>query len=162
MRALGLGDTDVVTLSAPNEQLVQRLRSALAAGPPLRLALLFGSAATGRLHALSDVDVAILPADPAASLSDELALQARLEQACGRKVDLVRLDDASTLLRWQVARDGHVLLAEPASEAVRYRARAASDYGDFLPALVRASRVFAQRLAQRAKPTAALAHEAPQ
>lgn len=162
MRAVGLGDTDGVTPSQPDEPLEQRLRSVLAGGPPLRLALLFGSAATGRMHALSDVDLAILPADPAASLMDELALQARLERACGRKVDLVRLDHASTLLRWQVARDGRVLHAEPASEAARFRARAASEYGDFYPALVRASHLFAQRLAERTKLPSALAHEAIQ
>jgi predicted nucleotidyltransferase len=36
-----------------------RLRAALAGGPPLRLAVLFGSRATGRARAGSDFDVGI-------------------------------------------------------------------------------------------------------
>lgn len=133
-----------------NPRLVARLRDVLAQGPALRLAMLFGSAAVGLEHAASDVDVAIVPRDPDLSLRDELELQARLEQVCGCQVDLVRLDCASTVLRWQVASKGVVLLADPPHEAARFVARAASEYGDFAPALEHASRTFARRLAGRA------------
>lgn len=146
MAAYRVGDNGRV--SELGTQLEHRLREALAGGPSLRLAILFGSAAAGTLRASSDVDLAIIPLDPDLPLKDELALQARLEQIVGRTVDLVRLDHASTLLRWQVASKGRVLLAEPATERVLFLAQAASDYGDFAPALEQASRRFARRLAR--------------
>jgi predicted nucleotidyltransferase len=49
-------------------RLLAQLEGALRAGPPLRLALLFGSVARGTQRADSDVDVAILPAAPELSL----------------------------------------------------------------------------------------------
>lgn len=130
-----------------------RLRKVLEAGPRLRLAMLFGSAAKGSAHAGSDVDVAIIPFDRDLPLREELALQAKLEQACGRSVDLVRLDRASTLLRWQVASKGRALLAEPTTERVRFVAAAASEYGDYAPALQRAAQLFRRRLARQGGPS---------
>ncbi|MBI3270904.1 MAG: nucleotidyltransferase domain-containing protein [Planctomycetes bacterium] len=123
-----------------------RLRAALRAGPALRLAMLFGSGASGTLRPESDVDVAILPANPQQSLHEDLALQAALSMACGREVDLVRLDQAVTLLRWQVARHGRPLLAASPAEVSRFVADAASEYLDFAPAFERAAEVFRRRL----------------
>jgi predicted nucleotidyltransferase len=125
----------------------EALVAALRAGPPLRLAMLFGSAAAGALRPDSDVDVAILPADPDLSLADELDLQARLARACAREVDLCRLDRASTLVRWQVASHGRALLASSPFEAPRFVAAAASEYLDFAPSFTRAAERFRLRLA---------------
>ncbi len=123
------------------------LADALARGPALRLAVLFGSAASGRLRADSDVDVAILPRDPDLPLRTELELQTALTRACGREVDLVRLDHATTLLLWEVARTGRPLLEVEPKEFARFRARAAAEWADFAPAYARAGEVFRQRLA---------------
>jgi predicted nucleotidyltransferase len=130
-----------------SDELVSTLRSVLRAGPALRLAVLFGSAVRDQLTALSDVDVGIVPNDPDLELAVELDLQARLALACRRNVDLVRLDHATTLVRWQVAKDGRLLYAQPHYEWVRFVARAASDYGDFAPALAGAAARYRQRLA---------------
>ena len=116
-------------------------------GPPLKLALLFGSVAKGAARPDSDIDVAIIPRDEALSLGAELDLQAALSAACGRPVDLVRLDRASTLMRWQVARDGVVLLAEPAVEHSRFRARAGIEHADFNLVRDPAAERFRQRMA---------------
>lgn len=113
-----------------SEEMEQRLTRALEGVPELRLALLFGSARAGHLRQDSDVDVAILPADAELSLAAELDLQARLTEACGREVDLVRLDRASTLLRWQVARTGVCLLSDPPEEEARFRARAGIEHAE--------------------------------
>lgn len=128
--------------------LMARLRRVLEEGPALRLAVLFGSAARGALRADSDVDVAIVPVDPELALSDELALQARLSKAAERDVDLVRLDRASSLLRWRVAREGVGLWADPPFELPRFRARAAIEHADMLPQLQRAQELVRRRLAE--------------
>lgn len=118
-----------------------RLATTIAAGPPARLVVLFGSAAQGRMRDHSDVDIGWIPADADLSLGDELTFQANLTAAAGREVDLLRLDQASTILRYDVARDG-ILLAGPRSEFVRFRAEAIGEYLDFEPALREASERF--------------------
>ncbi len=120
-------------------------RAIFESGPPLRLAMLFGSAARSRLRPESDVDLAILPRDPDLPLAEELELERRLEAALGRPVDFVRLDRASTLLRWEVARRGIAVLAGP-GERTRFLVDAAAEYGDFAPDLERAARRFQDRL----------------
>ncbi len=105
-------------------ELRQTIERVLASGPPLRLALLFGSQARGSARRDSDVDIAILPTDPALSLSAENLLVAELERALGASVDLVRLDRVEEALVWRIARDGVVLLSNPRWEAARFLARA--------------------------------------
>jgi len=116
-------------------------------GRGLRLAVLFGSAARGALRDDSDVDVGIVPHDPAQSLHDELALQAALERALCRSVDLVRLDRASVLLRWRVAREGVPLLADPAREWPRFVAWVGIEHAEFAPLYARAAERFRRKLA---------------
>ena len=73
-------------------------------------------------------------------------MQVDLSRACGRAVDLVRLDRADTLLAWQIARRGIVVSADPPEEFARFVARAASEYLDAAPALLCAARRYALRL----------------
>ncbi len=100
-----------------------RIREVLLEGPPLRLAILFGSQARRRARPDSDIDIAILPVDPALSLRDEGLLITALERATGASIDLVRLDGAAPALRWRIARDGIVLLSDPPHVAPRFLAR---------------------------------------
>jgi predicted nucleotidyltransferase len=123
----------------------ERLAPAIAAGPPARLVVLFGSAAKGPMHAGSDVDIGWIPVDPNLSLGDELAFQAALTGAAGLEVDLVRLDQASTICRYEVARDG-LKLAGDRGEFVRFRADSIGDYLDFEPALRAATERYRQAI----------------
>jgi predicted nucleotidyltransferase len=125
---------------------VDRIRRVLESGPPLRLAVLFGSAARGRFRSDSDLDVALLPVDPSLPLASELDLQVSLERATGRSVDLVRLDHAPTLLRWDIARHGRVLLANPAGEHLRFLSEAACENADFAPSLQHAAGLYLKHL----------------
>lgn len=128
------------------DEVVQRVRSILEGGG-LRLAVLFGSGARDALREDSDIDVGILPRDVAMTLGEELALQASLERATGRTVDLIRLDRASTILKWRVAREGIALLADPQHEWPRFRARAGIEHGDFAPLYARTAERFRRKLA---------------
>jgi hypothetical protein len=119
----------------------------LQAGPKLRLAVLFGSAARGTARPGSDLDIGILPADPEIALFDELTLQARLAAVSGREIDLVRLDQALPMLRFRAAREGLVLVAETPLEWVRFRARASIEHADIGPRIQSAGELFRKRLA---------------
>jgi predicted nucleotidyltransferase len=140
----------ILTAMSTVDRLQDRIAAALNAGPPLRLAMIFGSTARGTNRPDSDVDIAILPSDPDLPLTAELDLQRGLTAACGRPVDIVRLDRASSLVRWQVARDGRPLFQAGPFEAARFVAQAASEYLDFQPDFERASALFQKRLADGA------------
>lgn len=133
-------------MTAPPEKLVDMLRSALAAGPPIRLALLFGSAARGRARPNSDLDVGVVPLDTELSLHAELELQAILERACGRSVHLVRLDRADTLLRWEAACYGIPILSRSPADRARFIAAAALEHADIAPNIARAGALFRERM----------------
>jgi uncharacterized protein len=110
--------------------LIDRLRDAISHGGLVTCALLFGSKARGSARSDSDVDVAFLPSRPDVSLRDELDLQARLERAAGATVDLVRLDTASTLVKWHVARDGVLIWADSPTADPRFRAQAGIEWDE--------------------------------
>jgi predicted nucleotidyltransferase len=126
-----------------------RLRAVLERTPGVRFCVLFGSSADGTRREDSDFDVAV-QFETDVALSTELDLQAALTLAVGLPADLVRLDTASTVLRWEVARKGQFLCGDPRAFA-RFRAAAAAEYIDFAPALAVARERFRRRLAQGAR-----------
>ena len=66
--------------------IIDDLRRALETRPPLRLAILSGSAARGELRADSDLDVGIVPRTPELPLTAGLDLHAHLMyEKAGRK-----------------------------------------------------------------------------
>lgn len=88
----------------PINEVVDRLRQALAGRKDVRVALLFGSEARETARAGSDVDVAV-----DAPSADLLALAAALSEALSREVDVVSLDDPTIPLLEQLVRDGIVV-----------------------------------------------------
>jgi predicted nucleotidyltransferase len=125
----------------------ERLRTPLVAGPPLRLAVLFGSQATGRARAESDWDVGIIPMNPDLALHEELALASALSAIVGREVDVVRLDGDAPLLGAEVARDGVCLFEAAPGLFAAYRAGAMSRWIDFEDTLAPHRARFLERLA---------------
>jgi len=90
--------------------LLAKLRGALRTERNARFALLFGSAARGEDTERSDVDVIASLRDP--SFSRLLDLRLKLEQAVGRSVDVVLLEEAEedpTFLAMAIE-DGRVLV----------------------------------------------------
>lgn len=90
--------------------LLRSLRAALRTEPNVRLAVLFGSTATGAEHAGSDIDVLVDLNDPAVGRLADIA--GRLTRRAGREVQLVRLSDAqrAPVLMLAILRDGRVLI----------------------------------------------------
>lgn len=113
--------------------LLRDLRDALRTEPNVRLAVLFGSQATGAGDERSDVDLLVALIDPSAARVAQLA--GRLERRLGRAVQIVRLEDAERVpsLMAEALTQGRVLVDRDArwpqlkaQEATwRRRARAA-------------------------------------
>lgn len=110
--------------------LVEQLNGALAERPDVRLAVLFGSAASGQLTAGSDVDLAVQFEGPDA---DSGALGVSISRLVSRPVDIVRMDEAPPLLRFEIARDGILLVERQAHAWSDFRARAMVDWWDWAP-----------------------------
>jgi predicted nucleotidyltransferase len=112
--------------------LLSSLREALRTEPNVRLAILFGSQATGASLDKSDVDVLVALEDPSAAKLAELT--GRLERRIGRDVQLVRLEDAerSPVLMSAALSEGRVLAdretrwPELQASEPRWRRRAAA------------------------------------
>lgn len=91
-------------------RLLSTLRSALRTEHNVRFALLFGSVARGTDAPGSDVDVVVALRDP--ELERVVGLATKLTAAAGRRVDVVRLEDAETEPSFlaDVVADGRVLV----------------------------------------------------
>lgn len=132
----------------PDPVLLERLRASLASGPPLQLAVLFGSRASGRARPGSDCDVGVLPrASGALRLHDELELAAKLSEAVGTEVDLVRLDRDDPVLGREVAMNGVCLFEAERGAFAAYRATAVSRWLDYEQTIAPHRARFLRRLA---------------
>jgi len=126
---------------------IGELRRALEGDANVRLAVLFGSAARGALRDDSDLDVGVLGV-PANRLS---ALQLTLERATRRPVDLVALETSPPLLRFEIAREGHVLVERESHLWSDFKAHAMIDWWDWAPTARLFHRAAAARLRDEAR-----------
>ena len=113
----------------------------------LRLAVVFGSCTTGHARPDSDIYLGIL-LDPGADVTP--ALRVDLERHCGKAVDLVRLDTAPPLLRFEIARSGRLLLQRAPHAWSEFRARAMIDWWDWAPTARMMHRTLRVRLREEA------------
>jgi len=131
-------------------ELLERLRATLQGFPAVRLAAAFGSVARGSEHARSDVDLALLLDPDTSELRQKI--EADLGRAAGREVDLVFLDTAPPLLRFEIASDGVLLLARHRDDWVDFRTRAMIDWWDWAPTARLISEAAIRRLREKAGP----------
>lgn len=105
--------------------LISALRDALRTEPNVRMALLVGSTARGTDTPASDIDLVVRLADP--SLDRTIDLETKLAGTTGRRVDVVRLEDAETNQAFlaDVLGDGRMLVDRDGSGS-RLRRRQAS------------------------------------
>lgn len=113
--------------------LEERLIQAGTGLPAVRMLVLFGSAARGNVRADSDVDMAVLLDEEEDTSRLRVEIEAALGRAAGRNVDVVYLLDAPPQLRFEVARDGRLLLERVPHTWADFRARAMIDWWDWAP-----------------------------
>jgi predicted nucleotidyltransferase len=94
----------------------------LALDETVELAFVFGSVARGYARSDSDLDLAVR-----GSQVDVLELAARLSQAAGREVHVVRLEDASIPLLEELIDDAILVRERGAGAAALWRSRTLAD-----------------------------------
>lgn len=118
------------------ENMVQTIRQTLT-DPDIRLAILFGSQASGRTHAGSDADVAV-------ALDGEMSpvrrgeLSARLSEALGCEVDVADVRTAQGEFLAQMVLGGEVAVKRDASFLAELAIRALAYREDVRPMVLRA------------------------
>lgn len=92
-----------------NSQVIDtQIRDVLAHFPQIAIALIFGSVASGRQHADSDLDIAVA-AKHALTADEKIAMVGALVEQTGRPIDLVDLNVVSEPLLGQIVRHGRRL-----------------------------------------------------
>jgi predicted nucleotidyltransferase len=127
----------------------ERLRLYFAGQTDVVAAYLYGSQATGRAQSGSDVDVAILLCDteePEATGERRLQLTVELEQACGRPVDVIVLNQAPPVLQHQALSRGKLLFERDRMARIRFEVRARQAYFDLKPMYDRHTRDLLDRI----------------
>lgn len=123
------------------------LKAALFAEPDVQLAVVFGSAARGALNRRSDLDVGVMGLR---STARPAALAVTLARIAGRHVDLVQLETAPPLLRFEIARDGVVILEREPHLWSDFKARAMVDWWEWAPLARRFAEAAMARLESQA------------
>lgn len=129
------------------EELIEELKRCLASRPEVRLGVLFGSVAQGTSRPGSDMDVGVLLA--AGDSNRRRTLEVALARAARRPVDVVYLDHAPPLVRFEIAKDGELLVEQEPYLWADFKARAMLDWWDWAPLARRFHQAAARRLRQR-------------
>jgi len=90
-------------------------------GDQVDFIILFGSAATGHTHAMSDLDIGVFVSSPeerwAHIFNDLLGL---FDSEAGQKTDVTLLNSAPLSLRFRVVRDGELLYVKDEERWLRF------------------------------------------
>ncbi len=124
-----------------DKELDRRLCSAIAPLDEVLEAYLFGSRASGRAQAHSDIDIAVFVGERALSRQDygyAAQLTTHLMAALGSNaIDVVVLNRAPPLLYHRVLRDGRRIFARDLRATTTREGYALSRYCDFVPQLAK-------------------------
>jgi uncharacterized protein len=124
-----------------------RLRQCVASIPEVKLAVLFGSTARGQARPRSDVDLGVLlePDTPEA----RSRVESELWRVTDRTLDVIYLDKAPPLLRFEIARDGVLLHQEKDHLWTDFKTRAMLDWWDWEPIAKRIEEALIRRLREK-------------
>ena len=100
--------------------------------PSIDAAYIFGSQAKGSLRPESDLDVALLLNEDRRSEFSLLSFISNLERAYGRRVDVVILNHAGEVLKYEVRRSGRVIFERDPVNRKRFEISGRKRYEDFL------------------------------
>lgn len=116
--------------SPPGENFREVVTALLARVPQVQFAYLFGSRARGAAGPLSDVDVAVYLDRRLCCFDWRLRIMEQLAHVLQTEhFDLVTLNDASPVLRYEVIRNGEVI-KEDKKRRVDFETRALAEYLD--------------------------------
>ena len=112
--------------------LMKQITSLCKNQPSIIAAYLFGSQAKGTAQQKSDIDVAILLDDQTGGIFDLLSFIVEAETTTGRQVDIVVLNTASEVLKYQVRKHGTLLFDKKPEARKIFEIKSRKYFEDFL------------------------------
>ena len=129
------------------EDKVKKLAMLFESEKRVLVAYLFGSYARGLETPRSDVDIAVLLSEvPERPLEYYLYLERELAKVLEMDVDLVFLNEAPPLLKYQVIKYGRLLFSRDERVRVMFEAKSLCEYLDFSRVLRRYDECFMRRV----------------
>ncbi len=134
-------------------ELDNKLMDFLSKQDNVKLAYLFGSAASGKAGKLSDIDIAVM-LDESLGKKEGFDLQLRLISDISSilktdKIDLVVINDAPLSLKFEIIKANHPLFVRDRAEKVDFEQRVMSRYLDRRYYEKRAASEFLKKVAAR-------------
>ncbi len=114
------------------KQVIEESRELLISEPGVKLALIFGSYASGKFQPGSDVDIAVF-FDRPLDVGRRMALAGRLESKLGRAVDLVDIHAISGTILRQILFKGRVLVKKDPMAMAALIGRMIYNQSDVMP-----------------------------
>lgn len=133
------------TRRVENQEDLEALARVFRKYPEVQAVYLFGSAAEGRTHRESDLDLAVIPRSPAArALRLDILTDLAREGFCD--VDLVFLDTDDIVLKYEAIRLNQVVYQTEEFDRGEMYSRIVRQYLDFLPYLEIQRRAYQERI----------------
>ena len=95
-------------------------------------AFLFGSYAKGTEKRKSDIDIALLLDNSKIHTFSQLYFNTLLEKRLGCRVDLINLNNAGELLKYEIRRNGLLVFERSSKERKQFEVRSRKYFEDFL------------------------------
>ena len=109
--------------------IIQNCKNILEKYENIIFAYIFGSYVQGKVRADSDLDIAIYLRNKM-DVNEYLEIKMRLSEACKREVDLIILNDATPLLKYQIYKNNILLFTRDKSIETRYKVKTLFEYSD--------------------------------
>ena len=110
----------------------KKVASICEAEPAIAAAYLFGSYAQGKENQSSDLDVALLLNEPKIASFSTLDFITVLEKQLGCNADVVILNKADEVLKFEVRRKGVLIFERSGKYRTQFEVRSRKSYEDFL------------------------------
>ncbi len=123
--------TGIVSSHHPD---LQRLEKIFRAYPDIQAVYLFGSTASGKTHAKSDLDLAILPRKSSLR-QKKLDILTELAREGFTDVDMVFLDTEDVVIKFESIRQNHLIYCAEGFDANAFFSLTLRQYFDFAPYL---------------------------
>lgn len=114
------------------DKLIEGIRDVFRQEEAVAAVYLFGSFASKKMKPGSDIDIGILLDPGKEGAFPLLDLAASLEKACGCRVDLVLLNHASEVLKYQIRRNGRLILERDPGTRKQFEVSGRKLFEDFL------------------------------
>jgi len=114
------------------QKIVEKISAQCEKEPAMDAAYLFGSALLGKRKQTSDIDVAILLYGASLEEFSVLSFISSLEKVCGCRVDVVILNRAGEILKYEVRRSGRLIYERDPERRKKFEIFGRKTYEDFL------------------------------